>query len=454
MSKKNLLRNGIVVSALGLAGFACHRELPQGCELAEGHPACVAAASSDTGPPSDTAEDADVDADATPQCDGGPRKCIGNKLQRCVGPEEWEVEQCVLGCKDDDCVVVTDLVGALGGQHFCVSLSDGTVRCWGSNTEGQIGGSAAELWKPTEVSGVTNVKKVSIGGVGSVALLNDGTLRWWGWVPSSPSPASKQPPLAVPGLANVKDVAFGGSHCCALVEDGKLRCWGEGDFGELGDGASMARYPPALASVALADASSLVLASQVSFALVGSDVHAWGGNNFGQLGQGSVTIPFTTPQSTVGYARQVSSNGASTCWLLLDGTIKCAGQNNWGQLGDGTKSDASKPVTVASLAKARQVAGPSGHTCALLETGAVKCWGWNGAGQLGDGTTAESLSPVTVPASALGAPAKLAVVGETTCALTGRASVKCWGSNYRGLLGANLDPSSAPRRLTPTDVVW
>ena len=66
------------------------------------------------------------------------------------------------------------------------------------------------------------------------------------------------------------------------------------------------------------------------------------------------------------------------------------------------------------------------HTCALLDNGSVMCWGDNEYGQLGDGTTIDSLTPTWTRFDASSTVIGLSSGEHQTCALLG---------NGAGLLG-------------------
>ena len=83
---------------------------------------------------------------------------------------------------------------------------------------------------------------------------------------------------------------------------------------------------------------------------------------------------------------QISAGGAQTCAILDNGSVSCWGNNNHGQLGDGTTTDRNTPAQISSLGAGRTAVAisiGSYHTCAILDDGSVSCWGNNDHGQLG-----------------------------------------------------------------------
>src|SRR5690349_20996048 len=99
----------------------------------------------------------------------------------------------------------------------------------------------------------------------------------------------------------------------------------------------------------------------------------------GQTQQFSATSPLTPTA--------IAGGGYHTCLMFPDATLRCAGENNWGQLGNGGFANASAPVLVSGIATASTVGAGIEHTCSLLADGTIRCWGTNYVGQLGDGTT-------------------------------------------------------------------
>ena len=96
-------------------------------------------------------------------------------------------------------------------------------------------------------------------------------------------------------------------------------------------------------------------------------------------------------ETVTGNAKSITAGVYHTCALQQDGTVKCWGRNDHGQLGDGTTTERKTPTTVPGLSGVAAIAVGELHTCALMQGGTVKCWGLNASGQLGDDTTTERL---------------------------------------------------------------
>ncbi len=109
---------------------------------------------------------------------------------------------------------------ALGQVFACAVVSDGSIRCWGDNNDGELGnGTNSNSSVPVPVSNITNAIAVSAGVAKETepcALLSDGTVQsWWG----------NAVPAPVPGITDA--VALGSGGCgYALLGDGTIQSWG------------------------------------------------------------------------------------------------------------------------------------------------------------------------------------------------------------------------------------
>jgi len=240
--------------------------------------------------------------------------------------------------------------------------------------------------------------------------------------------------LSVLPLQRVRSMSSGGT-VCAVLTDGSLRCWGPGGDGELGNGTfADSTTPAAVSGLGPGTVASVSSGSgHVCAALTDGTARCWGNNDYGQLGIGSGTGS-STPVTVPGLSGviEVSAARQHSCALLGDGTVRCWGTNDVGQLGNGTGASSPTPVVVAGLSGVTHITSGWQHTCALLGGGAVACWGLNDSGQLGNGTNANAPTPVLIPGS--NGFASLSAGGEYTCAMVA-GSARCWGSNDFGQLG-------------------
>jgi len=177
----------------------------------------------------------------------------------------------------------------------------------------------------------------------------------------------------------------------------------------------------------------------------GGGLKSWGQNNYGQLGNGS-TLQSSVPVDVTGLSSGVTAMAASTefaCARTSAGGVKCWGANPAGQLGNGTTADSSVPVDVVGLQSGvTAVATGDRHACALTSAGGVKCWGQNFDGELGDGSTTGSLAPVDVVGLSSGV-VRIAAGYRHTCAVKASGAIECWGDNAYGQLGHGTNVSSA-----------
>jgi len=230
------------------------------------------------------------------------------------------------------------------------------VKCWGRNSEGQLGdGTHTDRPTPVPVVGLTS---------GVVAL------------------------------------SGGYNHTCALTNVGVVKCWGLNALGEVGDGTNVDRLTPVPVVGLSSGVVAITAGGDFSCALTSArGVKCWGHNADGQLGDGT-DVNRNTPVPVVGLSSGVgaiTTGRHHSCALTSVGAVKCWGYNAYGQLGDGTNVNRNTPVSVVGLSSWVAAVG-SGyfHNCALNRAAVVGCWGENESGQIGDRTHRNRWTPVPV----------------------------------------------------------
>ncbi len=334
-----------------------------------------------------------------------------------------------------------------GAAHACAALADGRVLCWGNNAAGQLGsGAFGGPSAPVVVEGISSATVVAAGYLHTCALLVGGSVACWGdnhegqfgarAVTASPLP------VPVPDVRHAVQVVAGWAHSCALLKDGTVRCWGNNDEGQLGSGTrELAQGPVRVRRVGGARAIAAGVAHTCAVLSDGS-VACWGSDGYGQ--RAGTTFSLRAPEAVriagIASATSVTAGRNHTCALLDDGSIACWGSNVLGQLGNRTGAvSPSVPVAVEGVTDALGLAAGFFHTCALLRDRSVRCWGANAAGQLGAPSRSQTISLLPLPVSGDPRASTIAAGGFYTCAVLLDGEVACWGANDFRQLGH--DPS-------------
>ncbi|HWB69735.1 MAG TPA: hypothetical protein VG518_07135, partial [Solirubrobacterales bacterium] len=395
-----------------------------------------------------------------------------------------------------------------GGGHTCAVLGNGTVRCWGNNAFGQLGygntksigdDEAPATAGPVDLGGHRAIA-VSVGGVHSCALLDNGTVRCWGYnaygqlgYGNTENVGDNETPASV-GAVNLgagrtaTAISAGGMHTCALLDNGTVRCWGFNAWGQLGYGNTTQigdnETPAAAGPVDLGGRNAVAISAGVYHTcalLDDGSVRCWGRGDVGALGYGNTenvgdneTPGSVAPVELGRDALAISAGEVHTCALLVDGALRCWGYGALGELGHGdteTVGDDETPASVAAVdlgaeaasgRYATAISGAGSHTCAILDNGTVRCWGYPGSGQLGYGNTAQigdNETPGSVAPVQLGAgrsAVALATGSDHTCALLDNGTVRCWGSSEKGQLGYgnvnSIGDDESPASAGPVDL--
>jgi alpha-tubulin suppressor-like RCC1 family protein len=314
-----------------------------------------------------------------------------------------------------------------GGTHTCAVLDDGNVRCWGYGFTGQLGyGNQDTIGDDENPGSVAPVNlgvgrtavAISAGEIHTCALLDDGSVRCWGYgrsgrlgygnndnVGDDEAPGSVEPVNLGTGRTAVA-ISAGTAHTCAVLDDGSVRCWGYGANGQLGYGNTET----------IGDNETPNMVAPVN------------------LGTGR-------------RARAITARAGHTCVVLDDGSVRCWGYGDNGRLGYGNADpigDDETPAAVGpvNLGVGRSAAAISAggyHTCARLDDGSVRCWGYGGDGRLGycnqddigDDEVPGSVGPVDLQpgdrgarcTSPVGLATKAAAVPERTTVASGVPTV-------------------------------
>jgi alpha-tubulin suppressor-like RCC1 family protein len=264
-------------------------------------------------------------------------------------------------------------------------------------------------------------------------------------------------PQLVPLPKAAVQIAAGASHNCALLEDASVYCWGQNYFGQLGNSGNNGTLNanPTPSAVPLSKPVSQLSAGGMDtcFIYVDGTVGCLGDNSFGQLGSSPMNQTNFTPVTMAlgaSSAKKVVIGDNFSCTLLTTLSIKCTGFNPAGQLANSAHlhTGGATPVTAGLAGPPIDVATGGGHACAILQDLTTWCWGSNGSGQLGNGSadSADHYNPVKV---AIGNAQLLALGTGHTCARLIAGGVDCWGGNLTGQLGVSdniltFDPNPTP----------
>jgi alpha-tubulin suppressor-like RCC1 family protein len=307
----------------------------------------------------------------------------------------------------------------------CATLLDGTLRCWGQNTDGAlVAGGTTNLATPARIGADADWVEVS-GAHGHCARKSDRSLYCWGPEYAVPSTAIVADPTRVePSIAWAHSIA-GGAHHCALASDQSLYCWGANDHGQLGLGDTATRT--AATPLASAWTSASVGLTHTCGLQGDGSLWCWGHNGQGQLGLSDTTDRNVPTRVGTGSWSAVSAGGNHTCALDSGGALWCWGENAYGEVGTGDTQEQNAPVHVGT-GTYRAVASGGGLSCAIATDGTLWCWGDFGqAVQPG-----QSRVPQQVDASTDWT--GIAAGSSHACGVRAQQTVFCLGWNFDGQL--------------------
>ena len=403
-------------------------------------------------------------------------------------------------CVNDSVIYMAPTSSIAGGSaHTCALIPGGIVKCWGENGQGELGNGSSSDYGLGAAQTITNAQVVNLGGTAiqiaagkhaygdsystSCALLSNGQIKCWGYNAYGQLGRGASGSIFDPSAISTinlgtgllaTQVVVGGGQACALISTGAVKCWGKNNYGQLGLGdtvnrglnpTDMGNYLPAINLGTGRTAIKLAAGGDHICALLDNfTAKCWGNNFEGEAGQGHTSYIGNSANQMADYlpainlgtgktAVHLAAGSFHTCAILNDGSVKCWGLNDFGQLGVNSSAyslgsapnqmgDFLPTVPLGVGRRAIDLAVGSRHTCALLDDYSVKCWGYNGYGQLGVNNTyswGSSGYPISNSTAAINfggyTPSALAVGEHFNCAILGGDHVTCWGWNANGALG-------------------
>ncbi|MDO7874720.1 IPT/TIG domain-containing protein [Hymenobacter sp. ASUV-10] len=346
---------------------------------------------------------------------------------------------------------------AAGGFMSAAMQADGTLWTWGDNRLGETGRPdllLAYVPTPTLVNADTSWRAAAATTEASIALQADGSLWTWGrdglgLLGDGPL-TDRQTVARIDAPATYRFVGGGDTHLLAIRTDGTLWAWGNNYAGQLGDGSITPREAP----VPIGAGQWLQAAGGSNYSLAiraDSTLWAWGENNYGELGIGNTRAQLRPVRvGTAHNWKQVICVGSTVLALQGDGSLWAWGGSHY-LFGNGSAagSNQTTPLRIGTLNTWAQVAGAEAHVLALQNDGTLWAWGNNQYGQLGDGTITSRALPVRIGSDTDWTTIAASRAGGFSAALKRNGTLWTWGSNLSYALG---DAPALLQRLAPAQV--
>lgn len=363
-------------------------------------------------------------------------------------------------------------VGMGLGTVCAIRSSGGTLDCWGGNYYGEAGAAGpigAIILTPQSAGVGGGIAAVATGSNSTTCFVTQSRLlRCMGSDERGLLGTGRTlgrgvlQPQGVLGLGGtVAAAATGSTHTCALEGSGAVWCWGYGLSYALGQGDSTDRPLPTPVNVGPGGALAIAAGLGHSCALRSADslVTCWGDNTNGQTGAASLTVTLTpTVVPGVPKARAIAAGFEMTCALAAaDSTAWC-----WGNLAFGVPTPGTyAPRAIAGTRGTRMLALGGGHICRVPSSGnGLECAGDNSFGQLGDGSVTTFRSTFAPIVGLVGPMASVAASAYITCVTTaanntqdGASRLYCWGiGDPGGALGAGDGAATGQATANPTPI--
>ena len=339
---------------------------------------------------------------------------------------------------------------APGDTHSCVLASDGYVRCWGANLNGQLGDPArpqTSSLPPKLVPNLTGVTQLVSGLQHSCALVGS-ALYCWGRNASGElglgDVIDRHEPTQVL-LPPVTQVATSFETTCVATTVPSVMCWGQVLDGQPWNGPAQTETPTTVAGLeAMGPIGNLTVSISHACASStdGMDVRCWGDNGNGLLGDG------TSIDSAAAVQIDVSLNRPSAHIDTANNTMCALGGPNrelqcWGFFGTTFGSTYTVPTELPGVPTTAYIDVQLGWTQLLLhkDDGSVEGFGVSNFGELGP--LGGNGQPVTTPVPIVSGVSKLTAGWQHSCAILDNHEVRCWGRNQRG----QVNPASVEEEI-------
>ncbi len=321
---------------------------------------------------------------------------------------------------------------------------------WGGNGNAQFVDPAygtTDQPSAVEITGLNDIRRISLGISGHACGIDSNDQAWcWGEASNFKQGhnnfGSNQPPTKVIGEnSNFKSISAALRHTCALKYDGTAWCWGYNSDGQLGDGTIGGSRATPEQVVDITDFIDIRTGGDNTCGIrKNKELWCWGEDDNGELGNGTLLtadLPRPSKVQNLSGVVQIGFAGYdSICALTESGNVWCWGQNDRGQLGIGSvTADQPLPVKTKVLSDVIQIAQyrEGASACALKQDGTAWCWGHGFEAQLGNGSTSRQETPTQV--ATITDFVKISTLGQGGCGLRANGEIWCWGADGSGQLG-------------------
>jgi alpha-tubulin suppressor-like RCC1 family protein len=310
------------------------------------------------------------------------------------------------------------------------------------------------------------VTQVAAGNAHSSFLKSDGSLWTTGWNYYGqlgdgtydvypPNYGTNQPQQIV--ASNATAIVAGYGHSLFLKSDGSLWAMGYNYFGQLGDGTtgldpyyfSGTNVPEQIVA-----SNVIAIAAGISHSLfLKSDGSLWvmGENEVGELGDGTFVNAYSPEQIVASNVTAIAAGGSDSLFLKSDGSLWVMGWNSYGQLGDGTHYNSNIPGQIVA-SNVTAIAAGYYHSLFLKRDGSLWSMGDNEDGQLGDGTYNNTNQPEKIVA---GNVAGIAAGGNHSLFLKSDGSLWAMGDNGNGQLGdGTFNSTNLPEEIVANEYIF